>query len=51
VTAKDLTVAESDELHRLAQEIVKKGETFEDDLHRVFTRLLRPVPAGKEVPA
>jgi CheY-like chemotaxis protein len=49
VTAKALTVAESEQLHRMAHDIVKKGDVFETDLKRVLRRFLHPVvPAEKE---
>ena len=43
VTARELTVAESEQLHRIAHDIVKKGDVFEADLKRVLQRFLRPV--------
>jgi PAS domain S-box-containing protein len=51
VTARELTVAESEQLHRIAHDIVKKGDVFEADLKRVLQRFLRPVtPPNKESP-
>jgi CheY-like chemotaxis protein len=40
VTAKELSVAESDQLRRMTQDIVKKGDVFEADLKRVLHRFL-----------
>jgi PAS domain S-box-containing protein len=41
VTAKELTRAETEQLRQMAQDIVKKGESFEADLQRVLHRFLR----------
>ncbi len=43
VTAKDLSRAETERLREMAQDIVKKGETFEADLQRILRRFL---PSG-----
>lgn len=40
VTAKDLTRAETERLRQMAQDIVKKGESFEADLERNLRRFL-----------
>jgi CheY-like chemotaxis protein len=48
VTAKELTAAESLQLHRLAYDIVKKGDTFEADLQRVLRRLLHPAASATQ---
>jgi len=45
VTAKDLTRAETARLRQMAQDIVKKGESFEADLQRILRRFL---PDGKQ---
>ena len=41
VTARELTLAESEQLRRMAQEVVKKGETFEADLARILQQFLK----------
>jgi PAS domain S-box-containing protein len=41
VTAKELTLAESERLRQTAQDVVQKGDTFEADLNRVLRRFLR----------
>ena len=52
VTAKELTMAESDQLHRMAHDIVNKGDVFEADLKRVLLRFLHPAtPRSEEVPS
>jgi CheY-like chemotaxis protein len=49
VTAKDLTVAESQQLGRMAQEVVRKGDTLQTDLERVLHRFLEAqVPPWRE---
>ncbi|MEY4388080.1 MAG: hypothetical protein RLY20_3363, partial [Verrucomicrobiota bacterium] len=44
VTAKELTVAEAQQLRRVAQEVVKKGDVFEADLKGILRRLLKAKP-------
>ena len=50
VTARELTVAEGQQLRQMAQDIVKKGSDFEADLRRVLRRLLPPSSPGGEDP-
>jgi CheY-like chemotaxis protein len=44
VTGKELSRAESERLRQVAQDIVKKGESFEADLRRILHRFL---PGGE----
>lgn len=41
VTAKELTVAEAEQLRQTAQDVVKKGDVFEADLKSIVRRLLQ----------
>ncbi len=46
VTAKELSRAETERLRQMAQDIVKKGETFEEDLQGTLRRFL---PGAKQL--
>jgi CheY-like chemotaxis protein len=51
VPARELPVAEGQQLRQMAQDIVKKGSDFEADLRRVLRRLLPPSsPEGEDPP-